>query len=300
MNEKWQKQDSARRNDLSKYSIFSKMFLELLEAPWKHPMSFPVVDGPQERQPLWNQLPLIYSDSGSVISVVLLGRKWKHDEHSFHFFFTSCSKSCRTPQISYWTWPRGQVAIPHLQQAGGGWVAPLAAHPGSSTPLLALRCCLQSDSSCSGLSPTARFVISVTLWHTHTHSSCQWPRGPGILFSLSSVLLHTGLLHCSLLPAIGSDLFLSTLKHPAVEHQWHADICPVWWCLSPAFKLPLQSPFGISGLGFCYFLNGGGCLWYQDFNFFYSEGSKDALAHFRYIWIIAKKKMKKSGLYSAK
>lgn len=179
--------------------------------------SFSVVDGPRERQPLWSQLPLIYSDSGSVISVVLLGRRWKDSEHSFHFFPPSWSKSSPTPRISYWTWPTGQVAIPHFQRAGGGWVAPLAAHAGSSTPLLAPRGFLQSDSSCSGLSDDSVCHFCHSVAHTHTHSSCQWPRGPGILFSVSSVLLHTAWLHCSrlhcrLLPAIGSDLFLSLLN----------------------------------------------------------------------------------------
>lgn len=255
MNEKWQKQDNARRKDLSKYSIFSKMFLELLEAPWNHHMSFPVVHGPRERQPLWNGLPLIYSDSGPVISVVLLSRKWKD---TFHFFSPSRSKLSPTPRISYWTWPTGQAAIPHFQQAGGGWVAPLAAHAGSSTPLLTPRGFLQSDSSCSGLSPPTVCHFCQSVAHTHTHSSCQWPRGPGILFSVSSVLLHTGWLHCSrlhcrLLPAIGSDLFLSVIKQPAVEPWWHTDICPVCWCLSPCFQITSLKSIWYQWLGILFF-----------------------------------------------
>lgn len=141
------------------------------------------------------------------------------------FFLPSCSKSSPTPGISYWTWPSGQVAIPHLQQAGGGWAAPLAAHAGNSAPLLA-----------PGASHRATRAALASLWRlslsflsvcgTYTHTQ-QLPVASGawdpLFFELSSPAHHW--LHCSLLPAIGSDLFLGVFECPAVEHAGSCPVC---------------------------------------------------------------------------
>lgn len=170
MNKKWQKQDSARRKDLFKYSIFSKIFLELLEAPWKHHVF-------SSSRWTTREAAFVKPTSSNIFRqwicyiCCIAGQKMERWWALLSLFSSSRSKLSPTPWISYWTWPTGQATIPHFQQAGGGWVAPLAAHAGSSTPLLAPRGFLQSGSSCSGLSPLTRFVISVSLWHIHTRTA---------------------------------------------------------------------------------------------------------------------------------
>lgn len=199
-----------------------------------------------------------------LIYPVIAGRKWKDGEHSFHlFFFPFMLKLIsHTSKLSYWKWPTGQGAVPHLQQSRRlldcSFSSPCwwhtTAHPaGLLTKQLGLLWPLSDNLVC-------HFCQSVA----HTHTCTAAASGLGGLgssfFFLSSLPLHTGWLHCGLSPAIGSDLVPCILKHPATSSGTQpftlfAGVSP------PAFKSPLQSPFGTSVLGFCFFLEGGGCLW---------------------------------------
>lgn len=134
----------------------------------------------------------------------------------------------------------------------------------------------------------------LSLWHTHTQQlPVAW--GPGIL---SSLLLHAGLLRCSLLPAIGSDLSQSIWKDSATVASM---ACMHSACLLISFH-PFKPPFKTHLVaGAWVFLSFWEILAEGFFYFFFNyEVSENVLVHFKYIWIIAKNKMKKSGLCSAK
>lgn len=169
------------------------------------------------------------------------------------FFSPLCSNSFSTPWIS----PAESDLPVKLQpltssKAGGDWIAPLAAHPGS-TPLLAPRGFLKSDSGCSGLSPMTQFVVSASLWHIHTHSQ-QLPVAWG---GLGSSFLFWAHFSCMLAAYIAVFHLRSALTSFQASQNTlprssngTQTFHPVRWCLSSCFQIISSSSIWYQWLGF--------------------------------------------------
>lgn len=199
-----------------------------------------------------------------------------------------------TSEISYGKWPLGLVAVPHHQQrrrrVDCSFCSPCWSH---TATLPAGASCKVSWAALLSLLWLGLSFLS--LWHIHTQQlPVAW--GPGILRSL---LLHAGLLRCCLLPAIGSDLSRSIWKDSAAVASMACMHSPCLMISFHPFKPPFKTHLVASAWVFLSFweILAEGFIFYL---FFYYEVSENVLVHFKYIWIIAKNKMKKSGLCSAK